>query len=125
MSVKDWSDAALFDEWWNLVSGDLCSAVADKIMLSRHYGLPVEGFGETPGITFDPMGGIESETFINYKLLEEVFTRVCKFPSEDMGRYMGVVPSVEHRAHIQWSLMVMYNLGFRAALDAVKKMEAK
>jgi hypothetical protein len=128
--MEKWSKETLFDEWWNLVSGDMSSAIKDKILLSEHFDLPVHGFGETPGVTFDPMGAPEyktepSEAFIAYRLLEEVFTRLSVFPSENMGRYIGINPNVYHRAYVQWSLMVMYNLGFRAALDAVKRMESK
>ena len=120
-NMEGWSKAALFDEWWNLISGDDSSAIKDKILLSRHYGLPVEGFGDTPGVRFDPFGGPESENFTNYRLLEEVLTRTCKFPSENLGRYIGIVG--EPRAQIQWCLMTMYNMGFEAAIKAIEKMD--
>lgn len=117
VNFSNWSLSALLEEWWNTVTGDNSSAIADKIMLSQHFGLRVKGYGETPDLHFDPQ---DEQAFRDYRILEEVFTRFSDFPKDNNGSYTALNDS---RAYVQWSLMTMYNIGFRCALKAVKQIQ--
>lgn len=119
-----YSQAALFDEWHNSIHEFGNSVILDRMWLAQHLGIPIGDWGSVSIHHIPDDIPLSTENYRHIRVLEEVFTRICKFPENNMGSYFGL-KNGDQRAYVQWSLWAAYNIGFSSAIKAVEEMERR